>query len=77
MKSTTKRQKTGVITSTKMQNTVTVRVTEYLPHPKYAKDQPSSKNFHAHTEMTTLEEGMTITIEETRPRSKTVKWKVV
>ncbi len=71
-----RRTKTGVITSTKMQGTVTIKVTEYLKHPKYGKDIPVSKKFHAHTE-TPLEEGMTVTIEETTPRSKTVRWKVI
>jgi small subunit ribosomal protein S17 len=70
------RTKTGVITSTKMQKTVTVKVTEYLKHPKYNKEIPSSKKFHAHTEIE-LAEGMTVTIEETAPRSKTVRWKVI
>jgi len=59
-----------------MQNTVTVKVTEYFTHKKYGKDIPVSKKFHAHTE-TQLEEGTTVTIEETRPRSKTVCWKVI
>jgi small subunit ribosomal protein S17 len=59
-----------------MQKTVTVKVTEYTRHPKYGKDMPSSKKFHAHTE-DKIEEGAVITIEETRPRSKTVTWKVV
>lgn len=60
-----------------MQGTVTIRVTEYLKHPKYGKDVPVSKKFHAHTADASLEEGMTVTIEETSPRSKTVCWKVI
>jgi small subunit ribosomal protein S17 len=71
-----RRTKTGVVTSTKMQGTVTIKVTEYLKHAKYGKDIPVSKKFHAHTEAS-LEEGMTVTIEETTPRSKTVCWKVI
>lgn len=71
-----RRTKTGVVTSTKMQKTVTIKVTEYLKHAKYGKDYPVSKKFHARTE-TPLEEGMTVTIEETTPRSKTVCWKVI
>lgn len=59
-----------------MQNTVTVEVKEYLKHAKYNKETPVSKNFHAHTE-TPLEEGTVVTIQETRPRSKTVCWKVI
>ncbi len=70
------RTKTGIVTSTKMQKTVTVKVTEYLKHSKYNKEMPSSKNFHARTEME-LTEGMTVTIEEAAPLSKTVKWKVI
>ncbi len=71
-----RRTKTGVITSTKMQKTVTLRVTEYLKDAKYGKKRPVSKNFHAHTEVE-LAEGMTVTIRETKPRSKTVCWEVV
>lgn len=71
-----RRTKTGTVTSTKMQGTVTIKVTEYLKHAKYGKDIPVSKKFHAHTE-TPLEEGMIVTIEETAPRSKTVCWKVI
>ena len=71
-----RRTKTGIVTSTKMQKTVTIKVTEYLKHAKYGKDIPVSKKFHAHTE-TPLEEGITVTIEETTPRSKTVCWKVI
>ncbi|MBP7823081.1 mitochondrial small ribosomal subunit protein uS17m [Candidatus Gracilibacteria bacterium] len=70
------RTKTGIITSNKMQGTVTVKVTEYLKHSKYNKETPVSKKFHAHTDVP-LEEGITVTIEETKPRSKTVCWKVV
>jgi len=71
-----RRTKTGVITSTKMQGTVTVKVTEYLKDPKYGKKIPVSKKFHAHTE-TELIEGATVTIQETNPRSKTVRWEVI
>lgn len=71
-----RRTKTGTVTSTKMQGTVTIKVTEYLKHAKYGKDIPVSKKFHAHAE-TPLEEGMVVTIEETAPRSKTVCWKVI
>jgi small subunit ribosomal protein S17 len=71
-----RRTKTGVITSNKMQGTVTIKVTEYLKHAKYKKDIPVSKKFHAHTDIP-LEEGITVTIEETNPRSKTVCWKVI
>lgn len=60
-----------------MQGTVTIRVTEYRKHPKYGKDVPVSRNFHANTAGASLEEGMTVTIEETSPRSKTVCWKVI
>ena len=59
-----------------MQKTVTLKVTEYLKHSKYGKEIPVSKNFHAHTDIP-LEEGMVVTIEETAPRSKTVRWKVI
>ncbi len=59
-----------------MQKTVTVKVTEYIRHAKYGKDMPTSKKFHARTE-DQIEEGAVVTIEEIRPLSKTVTWKVV
>jgi small subunit ribosomal protein S17 len=71
-----RRTKTGVITSTKMQGTITVKVTEYLKDAKYGKKLPVSKKFHAHV-TTTYNEGETVTIQETTPRSKTVCWEVV
>lgn len=71
-----KKTKTGIITSAKMQGTVTIQVTEYLKHPKYGKEIPVSRKFHAHTDRP-LEEGMKVTVEETKPRSKTVRWQVI
>jgi small subunit ribosomal protein S17 len=71
-----RRTKTGVITSTKMQKTVTVKVTEYTKNAKYGKETPTSNKFHAHTELE-LAEGQTVTIQEINPRSKTVCWEVI
>ena len=70
------RTKTGVVISAKMQKTVTVSVTEYKKHPIYKKQVPSTKKYHAHTEQE-IAEGTKVTIQETTPRSKTVKWEVV
>ena len=70
------RTKTGVVTSTKMEKTVTVLVTEHKIHPIYKKAIPTSKKYHAHTQEDIVE-GQQVTIQETAPRSKTVKWEVV
>lgn len=72
------RTKTGVVVSTKMAKTVVVRVDEYKNHPKYDKRYRVSKKFYAHTEdQTRFEEGQKVEIEETRPTSKTKRWKIV
>lgn len=76
LKTNTKRSKTGVVVSNKMQNTVVVLVHSYKSHPKYKKKYKVSKKFYAHTEAV-IEEGSTVVIQETRPISKLKKWLVV
>ena len=64
------RTKKGLVTSAKMQNTVTVTVTRLVMHSKYRKRYPMSKKFLADTAGKTIQEGDTVLIEETRPLSK-------
>lgn len=66
----------GEVVSTKMQNTVVVRVTEPMRHPRYHKIVKRSKKFYAHSELP-LSEGDQVEIMETRPLSKLKRWRVV
>lgn len=66
----------GVITSSKMQNTVVVTVHTYKNHPIYKKRFRVSKKYYADTAGNTCHEGDTVVIAETRPVSKLKRWKV-
>lgn len=71
-----KRQLTGQITSNKMKNTVVVKVELVKVHPKYHKRYKIYKKFPAHTQ-DSFNIGDKVVIEESRPFSKTVSWKVI
>lgn len=73
-----RRVKTGVVVSTKMAKTVTVRVERTLRHPVYGKVVRTSKKYYAHDEdSASLNMGDRVTIVESRPMSKLKRWRVV
>lgn len=72
----TKRTLTGVITSDKMDKTVTVLVERAVKHPILGKMVRRSKKYHAHSPNNEFKQGDTVMIEETRPISKTKAWAV-
>jgi len=67
----------GVVASDKMDKTVTVVVTRRVKHPKYGKYVTLRKKFHAHDESNSCGVGDKVRIIETRPTSKTKRWRVV
>ena len=69
------KQLQGVVTSTKMQKTATVLVIRKKIHPIYKKGMRIRKKYHAHDELG-VKTGDKVRIVETRPISKTKKWKV-
>ncbi|MCA2998872.1 MAG: 30S ribosomal protein S17 [Rhodocyclaceae bacterium] len=71
-----KRTLTGVITSDKMDKTVTVLVERAVKHPILGKVLRRSKKYHAHSPNNEFKMGDTVTIEETKPLSKTKAWAV-
>jgi len=71
-----RKQRTGVVTSNKMDKTVTVTVTRAMRHPRLEKVIKRSKKYYAHTNEE-LAIGQEVTIVETRPLSKLKRWKVV
>lgn len=75
-KVTKKREIQGVVTSNKMEKTVKVEVGSSERHPQYKKIVKRKKVFLAHTNEV-LEIGDTVTIKESRPLSKKVKWIVI
>ncbi|MDH3495973.1 MAG: 30S ribosomal protein S17 [Gemmatimonadota bacterium] len=66
----------GVVTSDKMTKTVAVTLTRRLAHGLYGKQVTRSKRVHAHDELG-AKAGDTVRLMETRPLSKTKRWRVV
>lgn len=66
----------GVVVSDKAQKTVTVQVERTFSHPLYGKQVGRSKRFHAHDENDECKVGDVVRIVETRPLSKTKRWRV-
>jgi small subunit ribosomal protein S17 len=66
----------GVVVSDARDKTVTVLVKDSKRHPKYGKTVPVRKKYHAHDESNDAREGDTVRIEETRPISKSKRWRV-
>ena len=72
-----RKERVGVVVSDKMDKTITVRVTRATRHPVYNKMMKSSSKFKAHDEKETAKIGDTVRIAETRPMSKTKRWRLV
>lgn len=67
----------GVVSSNKMDKTVTVLIERKLKHPIYGKFVKKSKKFFVHDENNVCNEGDTVKITETRPLSKNKSWRLV
>lgn len=67
----------GVVVSDKMDKTVTVDVERQFAHPLYGKGMRRTKKYHAHDENNEYRVGDTVRITETRPISKTKRWRVL
>ena len=71
-----RKTRTGVVTSDKMQKTITVLLERRLAHPKYGKQVTRSKKVKARNDHD-AKAGDTVRIMETRPLAKTVSWRTV
>ena len=71
-----KKEKQGIVVSSKMDKTVVVKVADYEPHPKYKKIIESNKNYKAHDAENTCKEGDVVRIVETKPISADKRWTV-
>ena len=67
----------GVVTSSKADKTITVRVDIAKRHPKYQKIVRSTKKLHAHDEANDAGVGDLVRVVETRPMSRTKRWRLV
>ena len=69
--------RTGVVVSDKMDKTVLVRIDRKVRHPLYRKTVASSNKLAAHDENNDAHVGDTVRVMETRPLSKTKRWRLV
>src|SRR5467141_3491615 len=72
-----RKERLGEVISNKMAKTIIVRVERRFPHPKFKKVVTGYKKFYAHDEKAEANVGDRVRIEETRPISKTKRWRLV
>ena len=72
-----RKTRTGKVISTKMDKTITVAVVRRLQHPVYGKFIKKTIKLTAHDENNSCSEGDTVKIMETRPLSKSKRWRLV
>lgn len=67
----------GVVSSDKMQKTITVKQERLVKHPRYAKYVRRSTTYKAHDENGEAHQGDVVEIAETRPLSRTKRWRLL
>ncbi len=67
----------GLVVSNKMDKTAIVAVTERKPHPLYRKTVPRTSKFYVHDEANDCNIGDRVRIQETRPLSKSKRWRLI
>ncbi len=72
-----RKTRTGLVVSDKMQKTVVVAIERRVPHPLYSKMITRTKRVKAHDEENSAKTGDTVRIAETKPLSKDKRWRVV
>ncbi|HEY2727198.1 MAG TPA: 30S ribosomal protein S17, partial [Parafilimonas sp.] len=72
-----RKTRTGVVRSSKMDKTIIVSVERRVKHPIYGKFVKKTTKFHAHDEKNECGVGDIVRIMETRPLSKTKRWRLV
>ena len=72
-----RKTRVGIVASNKMDKTVVVAIEDNVKHPIYGKIIKRTLKVHAHDENSVCGEGDKVEIMETRPLSKTKRWRVV
>ena len=72
-----RKERVCVVSSNKMDKTITVAVKWKEKHPIYGKFVNKTKKYHAHDEKNECNIGDTVRIMETRPLSRTKRWRLV
>ena len=72
-----RKERIGIVTSSKMDKSIVVMVQRRVKHAKYGKFLKKSSSFVAHDEKNECNQGDTVKIMETRPLSKRKNWRLV
>ena len=72
-----RKERAGVVVSDAMDKTVVVQAERRITHPVYGKIMRRSKKYYAHDEKNEAKKGDKVVISETRPLSKTKRWRLV
>ncbi len=72
-----RKERIGLVVSNAMQKTVTVAVNRKVKHGMYGKFVQVTKKFHVHDEKEECGVGDTVKIMETRPLSKSKRWRLI
>ena len=67
----------GRVVSNKMEKTIVVAIEDSYSHPKYGKIMKRTVKIHARDEKNECQVGDRVSVMETRPLSKTVRWRLV
>ena len=72
----TRKVRVGVVISDARDKTITLEIKDSKRHARYAKTLPRRKRLHVHDENNDARVGDTVRVMETRPLSKTKRWRV-
>ena len=72
-----RKERIGVVTSSKMNKSITISIERQVKHPIYGKFVKKTSKLMAHDENDDAGEGDTVRIMETRPLSKNKRWRLV
>lgn len=72
-----RKERIGVVVSNKMEKTIVVSVKRKMKHPIYGKFVNKTSKLYAHDEQNTCSVGDTVKIMETKPLSKSKRWRLV
>ena len=71
------KERLGIVVSDKADKTITVRIEDARRHRRYEKIVRSTSTLHAHDEANDANEGDRVTVIESRPLSRTKRWRLV
>ena len=72
-----RKTRVGRVISDKMDKSIVIAIEDHVKHPVYGKIVKRTKKIHAHDENNECGIGDTVEVMETRPLSKTKRWRLV